>query len=392
MSSTSGDGGALGGAGERAQNWNVVVSANRVVVKIGTSSLVTLGNKFDLAVMKRLAYDLEALKKAGKEVLLVTSGAVVAGVDALGLEKRPRDVVELQVLAAVGNPRLMEVYGRFFTEYPLAQILLTQENLSNRVSFNHFRQAVEKMVEMDVIPVINENDVVSIDELTHPEGVEFNFSDNDVLAALVAASTRADLLVILSDTEGLYTKHPNSKFAEFVPFVREVTPDVKKMGRGGGKLGRGGMASKVYAAEIATRAGCATLICNARPTSVAGLLHGDQRGTLFLPRGGLPDKKLWILFASSPKGRIQLDAGAKEAVEHGASLLVKGVTAVRGEFAKGDVVTLAGPGGEPFANGIVNYSSREIARVVGVPTHVQDEFIKILDLKEVVSHFQMTFL
>ncbi len=382
----------LGSVEDRKKHWHLVEQASRIVVKIGTSSLVTSDRTFNLAVMKQLAYELEVLKKRGREIILVTSGAVVAGINALDLEERPRDVVELQVLASVGNPKLMEVYSRFFTEYPLAQILLTQENLSNRASFNHFREAIEKMMEMNVIPVINENDVVSVDELTHPEGVEFNFSDNDVLSALVAASMRADLLLVLSDTDGLYTKHPNSKFAEFIPLVFQVTPEIKHMGQAGGKMGRGGMASKIYAAEIVTRAGGCALICEAKGTQISNLFAGEPEGTLFLPKESLSDKKLWILFASSPRGRLVVDEGAKRALNKGASLLVKGITAVTGKFSKGDVVSIRDTAGKVVGNGIVNYSCREIERIIAMPPEIQAEFLKLMEIKEIVSSKKMTFL
>ncbi|GAB4331133.1 MAG: glutamate 5-kinase [Promethearchaeota archaeon] len=386
--------GTCGSERERDDHWNDVLSAKRVVVKVGTSSLVRGDGKFDLEVMKRLAHDLEWLKARGNQVALVSSGAVVAGLEALGLEERPRDVVTQQVLAAVGNPLLVAAYARFFTAHPIAQVLLTQENLSNRRSFNHFRDAIERMLGMDIVPVINENDVVSIDELTHPEGVEFNFSDNDVLAALVTASIHADLLLLLSDTDGLYTKHPNSPYAEFVPLVRKITPRVKAMGRSGsGKVGRGGMASKIYAAEIAGRAGAHALIVNAKTTRVREIFsEGAGVGTLFLPGAKLPDKKLWILYASSPKGRLFVDEGARRAlVDGGASLLVRGITGVKGKFAAGDVVTLCGPDGAPFANGIANYSAAEVRRVLAMPREVQVEFIKMAELREVIGRDSMTF-
>lgn len=377
---------------DRDTKWDRVTRTARVVIKVGTSSLVDAAGAFNLDLMKRLAYDVELLWQQGKEVIIVSSGAVQAGMDALGVTSRPRDVVEQQVLAAVGNPKLMEVYARFFTACPIAQLLITQENLSNRASFNHFRSAIEKMIEMGVVPVINENDVVSIDELTHPEGVEFNFSDNDVLSALVTASIRADLLVVLSDTDGLYTKHPNSQFAEFVPLVNEVTPEVKQMGQSGGKLGRGGMASKLYAAEIATRAGAATVIARAGQVSVLDLVTNTPSGTLFLPREALPDKKLWILYAGSPKGQLSIDAGAGRALLHGASLLVKGISRVTGSFSKGDVVSIFTEDERHLANGIANFSAQEVARVLAQPLVVRNELIELTGVNEIVSHENLTFL
>ena len=366
-----------------------VRSAKRIVVKIGTSSLVKDDKTFDLETIKKLAFDIEALKKRNKQVLLVTSGAVTAGIEAMRIVERPRDVVTLQVLAAVGQPILMSVYSRFFSEYKVAQILLTQRDLSDRQSFNHFREALEKMLSMDIIPIINENDTVSVDELTHPEGLEFNFSDNDVLSALVAASIRADLLVILSDIEGLYDKNPSYDNARLIPFVRKITPEIRKVAKGTGKLGRGGMDSKIFAADIVTTAGGSVIIAHAKQNRLLDIIEKVDVGTLFQPQEELPDKKLWMLFSTITKGKVQVDDGAKDAILNGASLLFAGIVNIIGHFHKDDIVEVVDRKGERFARGSVNYSSDELTRILKMPPDIRREYLRMGQFKDIISHYKM---
>ncbi len=374
---------------EREKLAATIKSANRIVVKIGTSSLVKDDKTFDLETIKKLAFDIEALRKRGKEVLLVTSGAVTAGIEAMQIEERPREVVALQVLAAVGQPLLMGVYTRFFSEYRVAQILLTQRDLSDRQSFNHFREALEKMLSMGIIPIINENDTVSIDELTHPEGLEFNFSDNDVLSALVAASIKADLLVILSDTEGLYDKNPSYEGAQLIPFVKKITPEVRKVAEGGGKLGRGGMDAKILAADIVTTAGAAVIIAHAKKNRLVNIIDQATVGTVFQPQEELPDKKLWMLFSTIVTGKLQVDDGAKDAILNGASLLFAGIVNIKGHFHKDDIVEMVDKEGERFARGIVNYSSDELSRVLKMPPDVRKEYLRMGQFKDIISRYKM---
>jgi len=371
-----------------------IQSAKRIVVKIGTSSLVKKDNSFDLDFIKKLAFDVEVLHSSGKEVLIVSSGAVNAGREAMKLTERPRDVVIQQVLAAIGNPILLEVYSRFFTECCVAQILLTQRDLSDRQSFNHFREALEKMLEMGTVPIINENDVVSIDELTRPEGWEFNFSDNDVLSALVTGSIKADLLVILSDTEGLYSKNPNSPDAEFIPYVKKITPEIWRMAQGGGKLGRGGMTSKLLAAEIATTAGATVVIAHAKKASLKDIIEAGNIGTAFPAQEELPDKKVWMLYATIVSGKITVDGGARDAVQSGgASLLFAGIRDITGHFHKGDIVEMVDEESQTrFARGIVNYSSDELDRVLKMPPKIRREYLHMNKFKDIVSRYKMVVI
>ena len=379
----------VGTLSEREQVTSTIRAANRIVVKIGTSSLVNDDKTFDLDVIKKLAFDIEILRKRGKDVLLVSSGAVTAGLEAMKLTERPREIVTLQVLAAVGQPLLMGVYSRFFSEYKVAQILLTQRDLSDRQSFNHFREAIQNMLSMGIVPIINENDTVSIDELTHPDGLEFNFSDNDVLSALVAASIKADLLVILSDTEGLYDKNPSYEGAQLIPFVKNITPELRDVAEGGGKLGRGGMGAKLLAADIVTAAGAAVIIAHAKTNRLLDIIERGEAGTIFQPQEELPDKKLWMLFSTIVTGKISVDDGAKDAIVNGASLLFAGITTITGHFHKNDIVELVDKGRKRFARGIVNYSSDEMTRVLKMPPEGRKEYLRIGQFKDIISRYKM---
>jgi glutamate 5-kinase len=377
---------------ERESVASAIRAANRIVVKIGTSSLVKDDKTFDLETIKKLAFDIEALKKRGKEVLLVTSGAVTAGIEAMKITERPREVVALQVLAAVGQPLLMGVYSRFFSEYRVAQILLTQRDLSDRQSFNHFREALEQMLRMGIVPIINENDTVSIDELTHPEGLEFNFSDNDVLSALVAASIKAELLVILSDTDGLYDKNPSYEGAQLIPFINKITPEIRNVAEGGGKLGRGGMGAKLLAADIVTNAGAAVIIANAKKTRLVDIIDKTNVGTVFQPQEELPDKKLWMLFSTILAGKLIVDDGARDAIINGASLLFAGIVKIAGHFHKKDIVEIMDKNGDRFARGIINYSSDELSRILKMPLDVRKEYLRMGQIKDIISRYNMAIL
>ncbi len=377
---------------ERESVASAIRAANRIVVKIGTSSLVKDDKTFDLETIKKLAFDIEALKKRGKEVLLVTSGAVTAGIEAMQIAERPREVVALQVLAAVGQPLLMGVYSRFFSEYRVAQILLTQRDLSDRQSFNHFREALEQMLRMGIVPIINENDTVSIDELTHPEGLEFNFSDNDVLSALVAASIKAELLVILSDTDGLYDKNPSYEGAQLIPFINKITPEIRNVAEGGGKLGRGGMGAKLLAADIVTNAGAAVIIANAKKTRLVDIIDKTNVGTIFQPQEELPDKKLWMLFSTILAGKLIVDDGARDAIINGASLLFAGIVKITGHFHKKDIVEIMDKNGDRFARGIINYSSDELSRILKMPLDVRKEYLRMGQIKDIISRYNMAIL
>ncbi|MFX0103412.1 MAG: glutamate 5-kinase [Candidatus Hodarchaeota archaeon] len=351
-----------------SDEWKSITNCRRIVVKIGTKSLLLDDKSFDYKVIASLVQDIkELMKNRGKEVVLVSSGAVSAGMKKLGMEHRPRDLVMQQVAASVGNPLLINEYTRMFDDVPVAQILLTQNDLSNRKSYVHFSNTMERLLKEKIVPIVNENDVISIDELIDTKSGEsdkdYNFSDNDVLSALVAASISADLLVVLSDVDGLYTKHPNAKDAKFIDRVDEINADIWKLGHEGGKVGRGGMATKLKAAEISSKSGIWMIIAHAKRTSLMKLINEGGKCTVFKPEIKMPDKKLWMIFAANVSGKITLDDGAIKALHEGASLLLPGIKDCSGTFHKDDVIEFWDEKqAKLIGKGITNHSSQEISR------------------------------
>jgi len=373
--------------------WPAIRDAKRIVIKIGTKSLLLDDRSFDFKTMATLIQDIkQMIKDQGKEVVLVTSGAVSAGMKKLGIEERPRDLVLQQVAAGVGNPLLLNEYVRMFDDVPVAQVLLTQEDLSNRISYNHFLDAMERMLQMGVVPIVNENDVVSIDELVGTKSgesmIDYNFSDNDVLSALVAASINADLLVVMSDVDGLYTKPPTEDGAEFIPYVDELTDEIKVLGLGGSNLGRGGMVTKLKAAQICMQSGVWMIITNAKKAEVIDLVASGGKCTIFKPAERLPGKKLWIIFAANVQGKISLDDGAVEAIRSGASLLLPGITSVQGEFHENDVVEIWDSTDLCLGRGMTNYSAQEIERFLTL-YHQDKKLFRSQNVEEIVHTEKM---
>ena len=336
-----------------------VPDARRVVVKIGSSSLVDEHGYASKRRLGKVARDLASIAE-GRGLILVSSGAIASGLVPLGLSKPPRDMPSLQAAAAVGQGRLMAEYGRLFAARGLvaAQVLLTQEDFVRRRHFVNARNTFERLLDASVVPIVNENDTVATAEIA--------FGDNDRLAALVAVMVQADLLVLLSDVDGIYTRDPRRGKAELLPEVTDVAA-INASGPGS-RAAKGGMASKLEAALIATAAGTGVVVAGANRRDVlARILNGDAVGTWLPPRGRRQrGVKAWIAFASGIRGRILVDAGAERAVrDDGRSLLAAGVSGVDGEFVAGDAVEVVGPSGTAFARGIANYSSRELPRLAG---------------------------
>lgn len=334
-------------------------AVKRLVVKVGTSSLVDAEGHASTRKLSKVVREV-AEEATKRRCVLVSSGAIASGLGPLGIGKRPRDMSSLQAAAAVGQGRLMAAYSRLFAARGLvaAQVLLTQEDFLRRRHFVNARNTLERLLEAGVVPVVNENDTVATAEIA--------FGDNDRLAALVALMTRADLLVLLSDVEGIYTQDPRRGEAKLLLEVG-APQDVRATGPGTGTA-RGGMASKLEAAMIATSAGVGVVVAPAhRKDVLSRILAGDPVGTWMPPRAARQRaRKAWIAFASGTQGRILVDAGAERAVrDDGRSLLAAGVTGVEGTFAAGDPVEVAGPSGTAFARGIANYSSRELPRLAG---------------------------
>jgi len=337
----------------------------RVVVKIG-SSILSGAQDIDRERIARLVGELAGLRRRGYELVLVSSGAVAAGMARLGLTERPKTVPQKQAAAAVGQIRLMAFYDEQFSALgqPVAQILLTHDDLAHRRRYLNARHTFEALLDAGVLPIVNENDSVAIEEM------RFNFGDNDNLSALVATLISADLLVILSDVPGLYTADPRS-FADatLLPLVTEIGKDVEAYAGGSGRLGTGGMASKLQAARKANEAGIACIVADGRTPDVLPRVFDAAQsvGTLFLAAGDrLTRRKHWIAHTLKPSGTITVDQGAYEAIAQGGrSLLPKGITAVTGTFGAGECVSCVDPRGAEFARGLVNYGAAELQRIKG---------------------------
>ena len=335
-----------------------------VVVKIGTSSLTDESGHVDTAEIGRLCGLLAELRQDGHQVLLVTSAAITAGRWLLGFRTRPSDPVALQAASAVGQGHLMAIYNEAFAEHGVVagQILLTPLDFFERSRYLRVRDTLQRLLSLGVIPVINENDAVADDEI--------QFGDNDRIAALVAQLVKADLLVILTDIEGLHTADPRiSSEASLIAEIREIDRELEAAAGGIGNAdARGGMASKLSAAKIASWAGVPTVIASSRrPGVLRGAVAGENVGTLARPRPQrLGARKLWIAFAVRSVGTLGVDEGARRALVHrGKSLLAVGVRSVSGEFVAGDAVEVAGPDGEVFAKGLVRLPSARLDAVIG---------------------------
>jgi glutamate 5-kinase len=338
--------------------------ARRVVVKIGSSLLTDHQTGLAGDRIQSWCEQIVGLLESGMQVLLVSSGAVAEGVSRLGWKQRPTSVHDQQAAAAVGQMGLVQAYERAFSDHDrhTAMVLLTHDDLADRQRYLNARATLTRLLELGVVPVVNENDTVATDEI--------RFGDNDTLAALVANLLQADLLIILTDTDGLHEADPRRRSdAPLLGCVDVTDSDLDAMaGNESGSMGRGGMVTKLAAARIAARAGAHTIIANGRTEDVLGrLLAGDQIGTLLVASmTPLDARKRWIAGQLKVKGEVEIDPGAVAALQrHGVSLLPVGVLAVRGEFSRGDVVCCVDAQQRPVAQGLVNYSNVETAKLLG---------------------------
>ena len=336
---------------------DLLKNVSRLVVKLGTGVLTDARKQPDLGQMKQLAAQIAAQKEAGREVVLVTSGAVGAGMGALGHEKRPAELAELQACAAVGQSRLMSTYEKLFAEHGLAvaQVLLTHDDLQHHDRHLNARNTLVRLLQHRVIPIINENDAVSFTEI--------KFGDNDKLSALVTCLLPADLLVILTTVEGVILNYgqPNAELLDVVP---EVTPEIEAMAGGTtSATAVGGMASKIQAAKIVARAGIPLVIAPGKKENVLErVLNAEGEGTLFVPNAKrLAGRKRWIAFFHHPRGVLYVDEGAKMALrEQGKSLLPPGINRAEGEFKSGDIVSVCDLNGTEFARGMITVDAETI--------------------------------
>ena len=345
-------------------NRSTLNKLRRIVVKIGSRVLTGAEEGLDGAVMKELGAQIARLKSAGREVIVVSSGAVAAGRSALGISGKPRTIPQKQAAAAVGQSRLMWAYEEAFAPFgqSVAQILLTRDDLSDRLRFLNARSTIETLLACGIIPIINENDTVAVDEI--------KFGDNDNLSALVTNLTEAELLVIMTDIDGFYDADPrSSSTARLISVVEGITRKVEQAAGGSAStVGTGGMVTKLAAAKKAGKSGVPTLMVNGRiPGILDRAIAGEDVGTLFLPaRESLTSRKHWIAYTLRPKGRITVDDGARAVLSRdGRSLLPSGIIRAEGEFDRGDCVRVAGPDGSEFARGIAAYSHKEVEQLLG---------------------------
>jgi glutamate 5-kinase len=336
----------------------------KTVVKVGTSSITTEAGELDDRAVLKLCGDVAAARHGGHDVVLVCSGAIAAGLPALGLTARPADVGTLQAVAAVGQPRLMERMGAILAQHGLTagQVLLTPHDFVQRAQYLHARETLRRLLDLGVLPIVNENDTVADDEI--------RYGDNDRLAALVSHLVGADLLVMLTDTPGLLTADPRlDAEASLIEEIAEVDAALESVAGGSGTArGSGGMASKLAAAKIAAWSGVRTVIAAAgAPGVVLAAVQGEPVGTSIHPRRQrLPSRKLWIAFARGAAGRVVVDAGAERALRHdGRSLLPAGVRGVEGAFDADEAVEVVGEDGRPFAKGLVRFSADGLRTVAG---------------------------
>jgi len=339
--------------------------SRRIVVKVGSSILASLEKGLLYDVFSHLTKEISDLKRQGFEFVLVSSGAIAAGMEKLGYKTRPQAITQKQATAAVGQTRLMKIYEDYFSRYQqmVAQILLTHDDLSHRRRFLNARITLLTLLELGIIPIINENDTVVVDEI--------KFGDNDNLSALITNLIGADLLIILTDIDGLCDSDPRvNPHARCIPLVEEIDVDLDGIvGETKSEISVGGMISKIQAARKASRFGIPTVVARGNKEGVLRqILKGKEIGTLILPKkDALSSRKHWIAFNPKPKGDVIVDDGAKKAVvQKGKSLLPSGVIKIRGNFNRGDLVTCLGSRGKEFARGLVNYSATELEKIRGL--------------------------
>lgn len=340
-----------------------IAGAKKIVVKLGTSSLVDSNSAVSQEKIDRIVDAIEARTDRGGDVIVVSSGAVAAGMTPLGLSTRPKDLALKQAAASVGQIHLAQTWGRSFQRYnrTIGQVLLTQSDAGVRERARNAQRTIDKLRQLGAVPIVNENDTVATSEM--------RFGDNDRLSAIVATLTAADALILLSDVDGLYDRNPKDPGATFVPEVRSGKDLEGIVAGDGGVFGTGGMASKVSAARLATRGGVPVLLTSAQ--NIEDALGDASVGTVFhtRPESQLSAWKFWVLYAADAEGVLRLDVGAVEAVTRGGtSLLAVGITGVDGDFHAGDIVEILGPDGQAIGRGVVGYDAAELISMLGKHT------------------------
>ncbi len=378
--------------------------SKRIIVKLGTA--VLMGDDGGIALDRLHSYvaAIATQIKVGRELLLVTSGAVGLGMQKLKIKQRPKLLPQKQACAAVGQGHLMSLYSEAFNKLEIltAQLLLTADDFSNRKRYLSLRSTIHELLSLQVLPIINENDPVSTSELELDKTKahrKVNFGDNDKLSALVASKIEADLLIILTDVDGLYSADPQiDPHAKLITEVSDVDPLLEELADSKAadptKLGRGGILTKLAAAKVATQSGCATIIAGGKtPSILPRLFNGERLGTLFPAKHELNSKQRWIAFATTVKAALVVNDGAYEALtKRKASLLPAGVIEVKDIFDRGDVVSILNTSGYEFARGIVNYSSTEAKQITGMHSQVINEKIEDRNYDALVTRNNIAFL
>ena len=357
--------------------------AKRVVVKVGTSTLIHTNGQLNLERMERLVRELADLHNRDIEVVLVSSGAVGTGANRMGLKKVPKTLPEKQALAAIGQGRLLHMYEKFFADYgkTVAQVLLTREDLDERIRYLNATNTLLAILNMQVIPIINENDTVVVEEI--------KIGDNDTLSTMVAGIVNADLLIILSDVDGLYDSDPRiNKEARLQSEVYEVTAEMEANAVSRGTtFASGGMLTKLKSASICMAAGIPLVIANsAEKNVIRRIFAGEELGTVFLPREGkMQARKKWLAFGSVLHGQLTVDNGAAQALlNRGKSLLASGVLDVEGDFERGTVIGVIDADGREIARGLANYSANEISQIAGYKSADIEKILGTKDYDEVI--------
>lgn len=364
----------------------------RIVVKVGTSTITYPNGKINYEKIEKMARIMTDLQNQGKQMILVSSGAGAVGVGRMGFAAKPKDIPGKQACAAVGQGILMHIYERIFGEYGqiVSQVLLTKMDMVYRHSYANARNALLELLRWNVIPIINENDVVAIDE--------FKIGDNDNLSALVSSLVDADLDILLSDIDGLYTANPKTHpEAQLVELVEEVTPELEATAGGAGSQNAtGGMLTKLQAAKNAMGAGVAMIIANGEdPDVIRQILRGDRIGTLFVPRQShLRFRNQWLAFGSRISGRIIVDDGLAQALQQksSCSILPVGIAGVEGHFESGSTVSVVSQSGRELARGLVNYNADEVTRIKGCKTSEIEEKIGYKHSDEVIHRDNLVML
>jgi glutamate 5-kinase len=361
-----------------------------VVVKVGTSTLTGADGRIDRGWIVDLARQTAALRDSGAHVVIVSSGAIAAGLETLGASERPTEITGLQATAAIGQVRLIGTYAEILGERDIrvAQVLLTRHDTGHRQAYVYACRTLERLLEMNVVPVVNENDTTAVEEI--------RFGDNDTLAALVGVMAHADLVVLLTDIEGLYDAHPDTEGAALLERVEKLTDEVLAAASGTGSLvGTGGMATKLEAARILMKAGIPMVVCDGhRPDVLIDAFAGRPVGTYFAGgEGEVEARKLWIAFARHPKGSVFVDAGARDALcLRGKSLLPAGVVRVEGTFRAGDPIAIVDESGRQVARGLSEVSASDLERMKGLKSSEIAEAVPALAGKEVVHRDRLVIL